>query len=79
MYLKWFDKNYKYQIISEHKGEEAGIKSSTLKVKWRISLWVDETESGSSADLFVFLHLIAALEDIQVLQVFGCIQKLMKR
>ena len=32
MYLKWFDKKYFYEIISEHKGEEAGIKSSTLKV-----------------------------------------------
>ena len=32
MYMKWFDKkNFKYQIISEHKGEEAGIKSSTIK------------------------------------------------
>ena len=26
-------KKYKYQIISEHKGEEAGIKSSALKVE----------------------------------------------
>ena len=33
MYLKWVDKkNFKYEIISEHKGEEAGIKSSTIKV-----------------------------------------------
>ena len=32
MYMKWFDKNFNYQIISEHKGEEAGIKSSTVKV-----------------------------------------------
>ena len=33
MYLKWFDKKgFGYQMISEHKGEEAGIKSSTLKV-----------------------------------------------
>ena len=33
MYLKWFDKkNFHYEIISEHKGEEAGIKSSTIKV-----------------------------------------------
>ncbi len=33
MYLKWFDKKkFRYEIISEHKGEEAGIKSSTLKV-----------------------------------------------
>ena len=32
MYLKWFDKKkYSYEIISEHKGEEAGIKSCTLK------------------------------------------------
>ena len=23
MYVKWFDKKYKYEIISEHKGEEA--------------------------------------------------------
>ena len=34
MYIKWFDKKkFKYEIISEHKGEEAGIKSSTIKVK----------------------------------------------
>ena len=33
MYLKWFDKRkFKYEMISEHKGEEAGIKSSTLKI-----------------------------------------------
>ena len=30
--MKWFDKKgFKYQIISEHKGDEAGIKSSTIK------------------------------------------------
>ena len=34
MYMKWFDKKkFRYQIISEHKGEEAGIKSSTIKVE----------------------------------------------
>ena len=33
MYLKWSDsKNYKYSLISEHKGDEAGIKSSTIKI-----------------------------------------------
>ena len=33
MYLKWADKkNYKTEIISEHKGEEAGIKSATIKI-----------------------------------------------
>ena len=34
MYLKWFDKKkFKYELISEHKGEEAGIKSSIIKVE----------------------------------------------
>ena len=33
MYLKWFDKKFNYEIISEHKGEEAGIKSSIVKVE----------------------------------------------
>ena len=34
MYLKWSDiKNFKYQIVSEHKGDEAGIKSATIKIE----------------------------------------------
>ena len=34
MYLKWSDnKKFKSSLISEHKGEEAGIKSSTIKVE----------------------------------------------
>ena len=34
MYLKWAEsKNYKYNLISEHKGEEAGVKSSTIKIE----------------------------------------------
>ncbi len=34
MYLKWSDnKEFKYQIVSEHKGDEAGIKSSTIKIE----------------------------------------------
>ena len=37
MYLKWSEnKKYKYQIVSEHKGDEAGIKSSTLKVTGKV-------------------------------------------
>ena len=33
MYLKWADKKkFKVNIISEHKGDEAGIKSSTIKI-----------------------------------------------
>ncbi len=34
MYIKWSDsKKYKFKLISEHKGEEAGIKSSTIKIE----------------------------------------------
>ena len=34
MYLKWSDnKKFKYRIVSEHKGDEAGIKSSTIKIE----------------------------------------------
>ena len=34
MYLKWADqKNFKSALISEHKGDEAGIKSSTIKIE----------------------------------------------
>ena len=33
MYLKWADqKNFRSNLISEHKGDEAGIKSSTIKI-----------------------------------------------
>ena len=34
MYLKWADnRKFKTRLISEHKGEEAGIKSSTIKIE----------------------------------------------
>ena len=34
MYLKWSDKKeFKSKLISEHKGDEAGIKSSTIKIE----------------------------------------------
>ena len=47
MYLKWFDKkSFKYQIISEHRGEEAGIKSSTLKVTGEYLYGLMKNESG---------------------------------
>jgi len=47
MYLKWFDKkNFKYEIISEHKGEEAGIKSSTLRVTGNYLYGLMKNESG---------------------------------
>ena len=47
MYMKWFDKkNFKYEIISEHKGEEAGIKSSIVKVAGDYLYGLMQTESG---------------------------------
>ncbi|MAH74259.1 MAG: peptide chain release factor 2 [Candidatus Pelagibacter sp. TMED197] len=47
MYLKWFDKKkFSYEIISEHKGEEAGIKSSTLKVDGNYLYGMMKGESG---------------------------------
>ena len=47
MYLKWFEKKlFKYQIISEHKGEEAGIKSSTLKISGNYLYGMMKSESG---------------------------------
>jgi peptide chain release factor 2 len=47
MYLKWFDKkSFKYEIISEHKGEEAGIKSSTLKITGEYLYGLMKKESG---------------------------------
>ena len=47
MYLKWFDKKkFSYEIISEHKGEEAGIKSSTLKITGNYLYGLMRAESG---------------------------------
>ena len=47
MYLKWFDKKkFKYEIISENKGEEAGIKSSTIKVEGNYLYGLMKSESG---------------------------------
>ena len=47
MYIKWFDKKkFKYEIVSEHKGEEAGIKSSTIKVEGDYLYGLLKAESG---------------------------------
>ena len=47
MYLKWFDKKlFSCEIISEHKGEETGIKSSTLKVNGEYLYGLMKNESG---------------------------------
>ncbi len=47
MYSKWIEKKKcKFQIISEHKGDEAGIKSSTLKVVGSYMYGWLKSESG---------------------------------
>ena len=47
MYLKWAEnKKFKYDLISEHKGEEAGIKSSTIKVEGDYTFGWLKKESG---------------------------------
>jgi peptide chain release factor 2 len=47
MYLKWFDKKlFNYEIVSEHKGEEAGIKSSIIKVSGDYLYGLMKNESG---------------------------------
>ena len=47
MYVKWADnKKFKFQIVSEHKGEEAGIKSSTIKIEGDYSYGWLKKESG---------------------------------
>ena len=47
MYLKWSAiKNFKSQLISEHKGDEAGIKSSTIKIEGDYVYGWLKSESG---------------------------------
>jgi len=47
MYMKWASsKGYKTQLISEHKGDEAGIKSSTLKIEGEYIYGFLKYESG---------------------------------
>ncbi len=47
MYLKWSDiKGFKSHLISEHKGDEAGIKSSTIKIEGDYVFGWLKSESG---------------------------------
>ena len=70
MYLKWFDKkNFSYEIISEHKGEEAGIKSSTLKVSGLNLYGLMKNESGVHR-LVRISPLIVAQEDTQAASIW---------
>ena len=47
MYMKWsFSKNFKCQLISEHRGDEAGIKSSIIKISGEYVFGYLKRESG---------------------------------
>ncbi len=47
MYIKWASsKNFKYHLISEHKGDEAGIKSSIIKINGEYVFGYLKKESG---------------------------------
>ncbi len=47
MYMKWANnKGYKVELISEHKGDEAGIKSSVIKIKGDYIYGFLKSESG---------------------------------
>ena len=47
MYMKWAsNKNYNVELISEHKGDEAGIKSSTIKISGEYIYGFLKNESG---------------------------------
>ena len=47
MYLKWsMIKGFRSQLISEHKGDEAGIKSSTIKIEGNYVFGWLKSESG---------------------------------
>tara|TARA_B110001452_G_scaffold66183_1_gene53057 strand:+ start:288 stop:1151 length:864 start_codon:yes stop_codon:yes gene_type:complete len=47
MYLKWsVNKDFKSELISEHKGDEAGIKSSTIKIEGDYIYGWLKSESG---------------------------------
>ena len=73
MYMKWAQsKEFKNHIISEHKGDEAGLKSSTIKISGDYVFGWLKTESGIHRLVRISL-LTLVPEDTQVLQVFGFI------
>jgi len=47
MYMKWaYNKGYSVELISEHRGDEAGIKSSTIKISGDYIYGFLKSESG---------------------------------
>ena len=77
MYMKWSNnREFKNSIISEHKGDEAGIKSTTIKINGDYAFGWLKNESGIHR-LVRISPLTLVLEDILVLQVCGSTQLLM--
>ena len=74
MYLKWSDsKRFKSHLISEHRGDEAGIKSSTIKIEGDYVFGLLRRESGIHR-LVRISPFDSGAEDTEVLQVFEYIQ-----
>lgn len=47
MYIRWGERNaYKVEIVDENKGDEAGIKSATMKISGPFAYGLAKTESG---------------------------------
>ena len=55
MYLKWAEtKKFKYNLISEHKGDEAGIKSSTIKIEGDYTFGSGARRHTSFASVWIY-------------------------
>ena len=77
MYMKWSNnREFKNNIISEHKGDEAGIKSTTIKINGDYAFGWLKNESGIHR-LVRISPFDSGAEDILVLQVYGFIRWLM--
>ena len=78
MYLRFAEQNdYKTKIIDYQRGEEAGVKSVTMIISGFKSFGYLKNESGIHR--LVRIHLLTLIrEGIQVFQVYGFIQKLIK-
>ena len=50
MYVRWAEsRDYKVEIIGEHYGEEAGVKSATDAGQGRQCLWLAEDQIGRAS------------------------------
>ncbi|GIR16305.1 MAG: hypothetical protein CM15mP29_2930 [Alphaproteobacteria bacterium] len=74
MYIRWAEnKGYSINIVEKNPGEEAGLKSATIKINGNNAYGWLKTESGIHR-LVRISPFDSQKEDIQVLLVFGFIQ-----